>query len=202
MVGSCRVCDGLTPEQLNDIAGQMYLRPFLAGETLAAAGDEVTEFWIVAEGEIEAFATDPRGRETPLSTIRQGETVGELAILEKFPRPVRFTARTHGTLLVAPAEVLLAWVEAYPSMMRSLFHTLSLRFRQVARMAARSLPSPRLGIVTKSPRGRVLAGRLATRLLAVGERLLAWSDHAVAVKSTGSWPDALMVQELAASDSP
>jgi len=201
-LGAVRFCDGLTPEQLNDIAGEMYLRPFSAGETLAAAGDEVTEFWIVAEGEIEAFATDPRGRESPLGAVRQGETVGELAILEKTPRPVRFTARTHGTLLVAPAEVLLAWVEAYPSMMRSLFHTLSLRFKQVTGMAARSLPSPRLGIVATSPRGRVLAGRLATRLLAVGERLLAWSDHALAVKSTGSWPDALIIQDLAASDTP
>lgn len=201
-LGAVRFCDGLTPEQLTDIAGQMHLRPFLAGETLAAAGDEVTEFWIVAEGEIEAFATDPRGREVPLGSVRQGETVGELAILEKSQRPIRFTARTHGTLLVAPAEVLLAWVEAYPSMMRSLFHTLSLRFKQVTGLAARILPSPRLGIVVTSPRGRVLAGRLATRLLAVGERLRVWSDHPMTLKSTGSWPEALSIEELAASDTP
>ncbi len=33
----------------------------MAGETLAFAGEEVTEFWVVAEGEIDVFVTDPAG---------------------------------------------------------------------------------------------------------------------------------------------
>ena len=99
-----RFCDGLDSEQLAVIASECRVRPFVAGETLASAGDEVTEFWILVEGELDSFLTNPRGREEWLATIRQGETVGELAILEKAPtRPLRFTARTHGTLLVAPA---------------------------------------------------------------------------------------------------
>ena len=134
-----RLCEGLTAEQLAAIAGQMRVRPFTAGETLATPEDEVNEFWVVAEGEIDAIAIDPRGRESPLGVVRQGETVGEIAILEKSRRPTRFTARTHGTLLVAPAAALLAWAEAYPSMMRKLFHTLSDRFKQVTGLAARSL---------------------------------------------------------------
>ena len=40
-----------------------FVRPFVAGETLASAGDEVTEFWILVEGELDSFLTDPRGRE-------------------------------------------------------------------------------------------------------------------------------------------
>jgi CRP-like cAMP-binding protein len=100
--------------------------------------------------------------------------VGEIAILENAPtRPVRFTARTHGTLLVAPAAMLHVWVKTYPQLMRNLFSTLSERFKVVAGVASRSVPSPRLGIVATSPRGCVLVGRLAARLLAVGERLRA-----------------------------
>jgi CRP-like cAMP-binding protein len=151
----------------------MHVRPFVAGETLAVPGDEVTEFWIVVEGELDGFLTDARGRESPLGIIRPGESVGEVVILENSPtRPNRFTARTHGTLLVATASALREWVEAYPQLMRNLFRTLSARFRQVVGAASRSIPSPRLGIVASSPRGRLLAGRLATRLLAAGERLL------------------------------
>ena len=166
-LGSVRLCAGLNVDQLATIASQVCVRPFMAGETLASAGDEVTEFWIVAEGELDSFVTDPRGREKWLGTIRQGETVGEVVILEKTSiRPVRFTARTHGTLLVAPAALLHEWVKTYPQMMQNLFHTLSERFKVVAGIGARSLPSPRLGIVATSPRGCVLAGRLATRLLA------------------------------------
>jgi NTE family protein len=198
-----RFCDGFDSEQLAVIASECRVRPFVAGETLASAGDEVTEFWVLAEGELDSFLTNPRGREEWLATIRQGETVGELAILEKAQtRPVRFTARTHGTLLVAPAATLHEWVQSYPLMMQNLFRTLSERFKIVAGVAARSLPSPRLGIVATSRRGYVLAGRLAARLLAVGERLRAWSGQPSSLTSTGSWPDALPIEELAASDTP
>ena len=198
-----RFCEGLDSEQLAAIASEIRMRPFVAGETLASAGDEVTEFWILVEGELDSFLTDPRGREEWLGTIRQGETVGEIAIMEKAPtRPIRYTARTHGTLLVAPAALLHEWVKTYPQMMQNLFHTLSERFKLVAGVAARSLPSPRLGIVATSPRGCVLAGRLAARLLAAGERLRAWAGQPSSLTSTGSWPDALPIQELAASDTP
>ena len=47
-----RFCSGLDAEAVTAIAGQVQVRPFTAGETLASAGDAVTEFWIVAEGEI------------------------------------------------------------------------------------------------------------------------------------------------------
>ena len=198
-----RFCEGLDSEQLAAIASETLMRPFAAGETLASAGDEVTEFWILVEGELDAFLTDPRGREKWLATVRQGETVGEIAILEQAPnRPIRYTARTHGTLLFAPAALLHEWVKTYPQMMHNLFHTLSERFKLVAGVAARSLPSPRLGIVATSPRGCVLAGRLAARLLAAGERLRAWAGQPSSLTSTGSWPDALPIQQLAASDTP
>ncbi len=196
-------CAGLNADQRTAIAGQMHLRPFVAGETLASAGDDVTEFWIVAEGELNCFLTDPRGRESILPTVRPGETIGEVVILEKSPtRPARFTARTHGTLLVAPATALLEWVETYPQLMRTLFQTLSSRFRQAAGLAARRLPSPRLGIVVTSPRGAVLAGRLANRLLAAGERMLVWADRPAALMSTGSWPDAEPIRDLTPTDQP
>ncbi len=198
-----RFCEGLDSEQLAAIASETLMRPFVAGETLALAGDEVTEFWILVEGELDSFLTNPRGREEWLGTIRQGETVGEIAILEKDPtRPLRYTARTHGTLLAAPAACLHEWVKTYPQMMQNLFHTLSDRFKVVAGTAARSLPSPRLGIVATSPRGCVLAGRLAARLLAAGERLRVWAGQPSSLTSTGSWPDAVPIQELAAGDTP
>src|SRR5687768_2066567 len=106
-LATTRLCAGLDAEAVHAIAGQLQVRPFTAGETLASAGDTVDEFWIVAEGELDAFLTDARGRERWLAIAQRGETVGEIAILENLPtRPIRYSARTHGTLLVAPAEML------------------------------------------------------------------------------------------------
>ena len=157
----------------------------------------------MVEGELDSYLTDARGREKWLGIIRQGETVGEIMILEKAAtRPLRFTARTHGTLLVSPAALLFEWVKSYPQMMQYLFHTLSERFKAVTGAATRGLASPRLGIVATSPRGCVLAGRLAARLLASGERLRAWACQPSGLTATGSWPDALPIQELAEGDAP
>jgi CRP-like cAMP-binding protein len=198
-----RFCAGLDAEAVKAIAGQVQVRPFTAGETLASAGDAVTEFWIVAEGELDSFLTDARGRERLLGTVQQSETVGEIAILENMStRPVRFTARTHGTLLVAPAAMLRVWIENYPHVMQNLFSELSNRFKAVTGVASRKLPSPRVGIVVTSPCGYLLAGRLVSRLLAAGERLRVWAREPSLLKSPGSWPEELPVHELAENDAP
>jgi predicted acylesterase/phospholipase RssA/CRP-like cAMP-binding protein len=198
-----RFCQGLVPEQLAVIARDMSARTFAAGETLALAGDLVTEFWIIVEGELDTFLTDARGREKRLGTVGQGETVGEVVILEKTTtRPVRLTARTHGTLLAAPAEMLQEWIRLYPQIMQNLFFTLSERFRVVAGAASRNIPSPRLGIVADSPRGCLLAGRLVAKLLWSGERLQVWSRQPARITNTGSWPEALSIQSILAGDAP
>src|SRR5688572_3918339 len=73
-LSTVRFCKSLDSEQLAAIANEIRVRPFVAGQTLASAGDEVTEFWMLVEGELDTFLTDPRGREKWLGTIRQGET--------------------------------------------------------------------------------------------------------------------------------
>ena len=203
LLAAVRFCEGLSAEQLAVLAGKFTLRSFTAGETLASAGDEVTEFWIVVEGEIDSFVTDMRGREKLLGTIREGETVGEIVILEKTStRPVRLTARTHGTLLTAPAALLHDWVNAYPRIVQNLFHTLSDRFKSVAGISSRKIPSPRLGIIAASRRAHLLLGRLASRLLAAGERLLVWTNDPAKLISAGAWPESLSIQTLAEGIAP
>ncbi|MFN7841618.1 MAG: cyclic nucleotide-binding domain-containing protein, partial [Pirellula sp.] len=171
-LANIRFCQGLDRDQIVSLAQELTVRSFAAGETIASPDDPVTEFWIVVEGELDSILTDPRGREEFLGIVHQGETVGEIYILEKNPnRPARFTARTNGKLLVAPAEALIRWVKIYPSLMQNLFFTLSERFKTVTGAASRNVPSPRLGIVASSKLGCELAGKIVAKLLKVGERL-------------------------------
>ena len=203
LLATSRFCTGLDAEAVQAIASQVQVRPFTAGETVASAGDAPTEFWIVAEGELDAFLTDTRGRERWLAIARQGEAIGTLAILENLPiRPIRYTARTHGTLLEAPAALLQVWFEKYPRVMQNMFSILRNRFTAVVGGASRKLPSPRLGIVVTAPRGYLLVGSLAARLRAAGERLRVWARVPSLLVSQGSWPQELPIHELAANDAP
>jgi NTE family protein len=196
------LCEGLNEGQLAALAGQLRVRSFMAGETLAASGDPVTEFWVVAEGEIEAYLTDARGRESQLGVVRKGETIGEIAIVERVLRPIRFTTRTHGALLTVSSEIFRDWLDGYPQLMKNLFRSLSVRFRQTIGVAERKLPSPRLGIVVSSPRGRLFVGRLLTRLLEVGERLQVWAENPTQLRDSGAWPESISTASLTPNGQP
>jgi predicted acylesterase/phospholipase RssA/CRP-like cAMP-binding protein len=197
------VCHGLDSNQVGLMARDMSLRTFAAGETLAAAGEPVTEFWIVVEGELETFLVDARGRERLLGMVRQGETVGEVIIMENSTlRPVRLTARTGGILLTAPADTLRDWIRACPQILHNLFRALSERLKVIAGAAPRKTASPCLGIIVSSTAGELLVGRLATKLLAAGERLDVWASRAESLTHTQSWPATLPVQALSAGVDP
>ncbi len=201
-LGSIALCEGMHKEQLHEMARQLTARPFDAAELLGDANEPVTEFWIVQEGEIEAFLTDSRGRESRLGVIRAEESVGEVAIMENSPRPLRFVASTRGTLLVASAAVFRGWLDAYPALMRNLFRLLSLRFKTVVGVAPRSMPGRRLGVVAQTPHGQRLAARLMGRLLSAGERVLAWAQNTAPLRDTGEWPPAAPLESLAADQQP
>ena len=196
------LCDGLNNEELAVLAGKLEVRSFQAGETLAAPGDPVTEFWVVAEGEIEAYLTDARGRESQIGVARKGETIGEIAIMENALRPIRFTAQTDGTLLTISSHTFLEWVEAFPPLMKNLFRAMSIRFRRAVGITERKLPSPRLGIVASTPRGQLLVGRLMNRLLAAGEGLQVWTENPSQLRETWAWPKSLSIEPFPANEQP
>lgn len=196
------LCVGLSADEMSAIAAQVRVRDFVEGETLAAANVEVIEFWVIVAGQIEAVLEDARGHEKLLGVVHPGETVGDVALLEKTRRPVRFTARSSGTLLAISAATFHEWLEAYSPLMRNLFRTLSQRYKRVVGIESRKLPSPRLGIVSSSARGMVLVRRLTTRLLAAGERLNVWAEHPESLQQAGAWPESQPVRSLAPADEP
>lgn len=196
------LCDGLDESGLEAMAGELQLRPFAGGETLAQSEEVVKEFWIVIDGEIESFLTDTHGRETLLGVIHKGESIGEIAILENSPRPIRFTARTEGNLLAASAETFHRWIDTYPCLLRNLFRLLRLKFKRVIGLAERPLPATRLGILAASQRGQVLAARLLRQLGENGERLRIWADAPGRLRSSGAWPESLAIQTLPQVEQP
>lgn len=202
LLAKATLCEGMQADQLIEMAKQTSLRPFSAGETIASPGEPVVEFVIVAEGRIEAFLSDARGRESRLGIVEPGETIGEVAIMEGTHRPIRFTAVTDGSVLVASADTFRSWLNLYPALMRNLFRTLSTRFKNALGIKPRNLPARRLGVVALSPRGRTLAARLAARMREAGERWRVCTDQVDPLRATGCWPDSFALEVRAADESP
>jgi predicted acylesterase/phospholipase RssA/CRP-like cAMP-binding protein len=194
------VSDGLSPEEIARIAPRVEVKTFTDGELLGSIGEEVTEFWIIVEGVVEVFYEDLHGNQILLGTAASGDSIGEATLVEGKPRPVRLVAQTDGTLLSVPAAVFHELLQAYPVLMHNLYRKLTSRFKDAVGITRRKLSSPRVGIVAGSPRAHVLCGRLATRLLAAGERLAVRAEDPEALRSTSAWPAALPVAPIQAEE--
>ena len=194
------VSDGLSPEEIARIAPRVAAKSFTDGEILGAIGEEVTEFWVIVEGVVEAFYEDLHGNQLLLATAASGDSIGEATLVERRPRPVRLVAQTKGILLSVPAAVFHELLSAYPVLMHNLYRKLASRFKEALGITRRKLSSPRLGIVASSPRALVLVGRLAARLLAAGEKLAVSAEDAEALRNTSAWPEGLPVAAIQAGE--
>jgi CRP-like cAMP-binding protein len=170
-------CDGVEDEVLFDVAREVNVRAFQAGEVLACAGEEVMSLMVLADGAVKATFRDVKGHEHVLGYVNPGDHAGDVALLERTPRPVTFVALSAGTLLEVPAAAFHRLVDTHARLFRNLFRALGGRLREVAGMARRRPSSPVLAVAGTTPRMVVLVRRLVGRLADGGERLCVWSDE-------------------------
>ncbi len=69
-----------------DLAAQLELVRFTAGETVFQLGDPGEALYVVRTGEVEAFFKNDTGERILLETVRAGGFIGELSLLDSGPR--------------------------------------------------------------------------------------------------------------------
>ena len=102
LLGTALFADLSAPE-----AGALarLLRPFTAqaGEVLAAQGDPADRLFLVDEGRLDAFVSEPDGTSELLSSVGPGDHLGEMALNHAMSRLATIRARepTRGRVLLA-----------------------------------------------------------------------------------------------------
>jgi CRP-like cAMP-binding protein len=81
--------EGLSKEQLSQVASLMTRVDLSAGKVLARQGEIGREFLILLDGEVEVERDG-----NVIAVRRSGEYVGEIALLDKRPRTATVTAKT------------------------------------------------------------------------------------------------------------
>ncbi|HMK08309.1 MAG TPA: cyclic nucleotide-binding domain-containing protein [Anaerolineales bacterium] len=94
--------DGLSPQELEAIAGLCRPRSFASGEIITTQGEQGDELYIVGQGFVEVTLVNPEGGE-PRSVVQlgPGQLVGEMALLDRGPRSATVRALTDGALVQA-----------------------------------------------------------------------------------------------------
>jgi len=103
-----RTFRGLDLEEQKDLASQLNERKVPAGAPITSQGDAATAFYLLKSGAAEAVQTEPGGGERKLREYAEGDSFGEVAILERSPRTATVRALTDCVVLELPAEDFVA----------------------------------------------------------------------------------------------
>jgi CRP/FNR family cyclic AMP-dependent transcriptional regulator len=107
---------------------QEQLREFGDGDQIFHEGDDSREMYVVTEGEVVVSKQSAKG-EITLATLRRGDFVGEMSLLESLPRSATARAKGKTTLLVIHPGGFLLKIRRDPTFAFEMLQSLSRRIR-------------------------------------------------------------------------
>jgi CRP-like cAMP-binding protein len=155
-LGRCRLFAGLDPEALEAIARSLRIRRFRRGEVLFHEGDPGDALFIVASGAVKVVVPSEEGEEAILATLKRGDFLGELALLDGAPRSASAIALEATDVLTLPRDQFRALANAEPAIRDALLEAMARELRRLTRHVAE------LHFLD-------LTGRLAARLARLAE---------------------------------
>jgi CRP/FNR family transcriptional regulator, cyclic AMP receptor protein len=155
-LGRCRLFNGLSEEALATLTRTMRARRFRRGEVLFHEGDPGDALFIVASGAVKVVVPSEDGEEAILATLRRGDFLGELALLDGAPRSASAIALEATEAMALPREQFRALVASEPAIRDALLSALAGELRRLTTHVAE------LHFLD-------LAGRLAARLARLAE---------------------------------
>lgn len=100
-----------------------------AGAILFHEGDEADAFYLVRSGALAAFRTSAAGRPELIGHIRQGEPIGEMALVEERRHSASVYALRDSELVRLPKPAFETLTRKHPSLMRELARMMMFRLR-------------------------------------------------------------------------
>ena len=120
---------GMEAEDLAKLANYLYTKSMSRGQVLFQQGDRGDEFLIVTGGSVKVELVNPDGKELTLAILKPYQFLGELALLDDFPRSANAIALEDGTLLALNKRDFLHVVTQYPRMSLPITRQLTRRVR-------------------------------------------------------------------------
>ncbi len=118
----------LSPEELEEVSRHAVQRSFRPRTVLVSEGEMTDALYIILEGRVRAYVSDPEGREAVLSVMGPGEYFGEIA-LDSGPRSASVMTLDACRLLVVARADFADFVMRSPAFAMHLVERLIGRVR-------------------------------------------------------------------------
>lgn len=101
---------------LLELASQVTEREYPTDATIFPDGEVGDTFYLLKRGHVEIFKPTPEG-EVVLNDMRQGDSFGEMSLLDGQPRSAAARAAGQVNLLEIPKEVFLSLINRFPALL-------------------------------------------------------------------------------------
>lgn len=130
----------LTPAELKAVARHMGFIEIKKGDVLFYEGDRGNYMCFVVDGILEVIKQTERQTEAIISTLTRGRSIGEMSVIDSFPRSATVRAQTPATLLILTREgfetLLSQHAQLGIKLLKSLARLLSMHLRKTSSQLA------------------------------------------------------------------
>ncbi|MBK6322943.1 Crp/Fnr family transcriptional regulator [Candidatus Aalborgicola defluviihabitans] len=119
----------LTPAQAESLAAAVTKKRFKRGETLVEQGKLTHSLYIILSGRTRVLMTDNKAREVILATLKSGDYVGEMSLIDSEPHSATVIADQQVDVLVLGRDAFLRCLGENTGMSFAVMHGLVQRLR-------------------------------------------------------------------------
>lgn len=133
---------GLEDAELARLWSYTEVHAHAAGDVILREGELAKEMFVLLEGSVEIFSTDPTtGAEQPLRTLNKGDCFGEMALIDIQPRSASVRTLTPVRLMVIGFDDLIRVyqfnMQTYTIIVLNIAREISRRLRRANEQLAR-----------------------------------------------------------------
>ena len=125
--------EGLDDNELRALADSTVLRTFPKDNVIILAEEQGDTLFVIQRGRVKVSIVSEDGREVILSTLREGDFFGDMALLDSKPRSANVTAMEETELLMLRRSDFLRLIQGIPQIAIKLLAVLAGRLRKTDR---------------------------------------------------------------------
>jgi CRP-like cAMP-binding protein len=172
------IFSSLSDAECGSLVERSLCRATRRGETLFREGDTCRGLYLVLEGVVRVYRSNPLGQEQVFGLYGKGDSLGEVALFDGGPYLVSARVTTAGRILFLDLDQVQALYHSHPEVARAVVRQLSSRVRSMAalvdRLSLQDVPTRVAGAILHYAReARALQPGASFRLPRTQEELAA-----------------------------
>lgn len=120
----------LTPAQAESLAAAVTKKRFKRGEILVEQGKKTNSLYIMLSGRTRVVVTDNKGREVIIATLKAGDYLGEMSLIDNEPHSATVIAEQQVDVLALGRETFLQCLTENAAMSLAVMRGLVQRLRR------------------------------------------------------------------------